>query len=78
MVMKDLGPVVTPRSVMHMQRVPIAVGHADLAFTMRTYVHAQDGALRAAADTLQRVVTLLCQRTGFRTSAQPGAVGFRS
>jgi len=39
---------------MHMQEVPIAVisrrlGHADLACTMRTYVHAQDGALRAAA-----------------------------
>jgi hypothetical protein len=24
-----------------MQGAPIAVGHADLAFTMRTYVHAQ-------------------------------------
>ena len=39
---------------MQMQGVPIAVisrriGRADLAFTMRTYVHAQDGALRAAA-----------------------------
>jgi integrase len=45
-----------------MQSVPIAVisawlGHADPAFTMRTYVHAQDGALTAAAATLQKVVT---------------------
>ena len=66
---------------MHMQGAPIAVisqwlGHADLAFTMRTYVHARDGALRAAADTLQRVVTVSCQRTGLRTSVQPGAFGF--
>ena len=49
-----LGPSGTPTSVMHMQEVLIAVisrrlGHADLACTMRTYVHAQDGALRAAA-----------------------------
>jgi integrase len=49
-------------SIMHAQSVPIAVisawlGHADPAFTMRTYVHAQDGALNAAADTLQKVVT---------------------
>ena len=49
-------------SIMHAQAVPIAVisawlGHADPAFTMRTYVHAQDGGLKAAADTLQKVVT---------------------
>jgi integrase len=49
-----LDPSVTPTSVMHMRGVPIAVisqrlGRADLACTMRTYVHAQDGALRAAA-----------------------------
>ena len=42
--------------------IPIAVisawlGYADPAFTMRTYVHAQDGALNVAADTLQKVVT---------------------
>ena len=35
---------------MYFQRVPIAVtakwlGHADSAFTMRTYVHSQDDAL---------------------------------
>lgn len=49
-------------SIMHAQSVPIAVisawlGRADPAFTMRTYVHAQDGALKAAAATLQKVVT---------------------
>ena len=40
---------------MHAQGVPIAVisawlGHADPAFTMRTYVHAQDDALTAVAE----------------------------
>lgn len=49
-------------SIMHAQGVPIAVisawlGHADPAFTMRTYVHAQNDALKAAAATLQMVVT---------------------
>jgi integrase len=49
-------------SIMHAQGVPIAVisawlGHADPAFTMRTYVHAQNDALKAAAATLQKVVT---------------------
>lgn len=49
-------------SIMHAQGVPIAVisawlGHADPAFTMRTYVHAEDDALKAAAATLQKVVT---------------------
>ncbi|MEB4207745.1 recombinase XerD [Mycobacterium sp. 94-17] len=33
------------------------VRHADPAFTMRTYVHAQDDALKLAAATLQKVVT---------------------
>jgi integrase len=47
---------------MHMQGLPIVVisqwlGHADPAFTMRTYVHSQDDALKLAAETLQRVVT---------------------
>jgi hypothetical protein len=47
-------------SIMHAQAVPIAVisawlGHADPAFTMRTYVHAQDDALKAATATLQKV-----------------------
>jgi integrase len=49
-------------SVMHMQGVPIAVisqwlGHADPAFTMRTYVHAGKDGLAAAAASLQRIVT---------------------
>ncbi|HWT47793.1 MAG TPA: tyrosine-type recombinase/integrase [Mycobacterium sp.] len=49
-------------SIMHAQAVLIAVisawvGHADPAFTMRTYVHAQNDALKAAADTLEKVVT---------------------
>jgi integrase len=49
-------------SIMHAQAVPIAVisawlGHADPAFTMRTYVHAQNDALKTAAATLQKVVT---------------------
>jgi integrase len=37
------------------------LGHADPAFTMRTYVHAQDEALKVAAATLQRVVSPSCQ-----------------
>ena len=49
-------------SIMHAQAVPIAVisawlGHADPAFTLRTYVHAQNNALKAAAAILQEVVT---------------------
>jgi integrase len=49
-------------TLMHMQGVPIVVisqwlGHGDPAFTMRTYVHSQDDALKIAAATLQRVVT---------------------
>lgn len=51
-------------SIMHAQAVPIAVisawlGHTDPAFTMRTYVHAENDGLKAAAATLQRVVTPL-------------------
>jgi integrase len=47
---------------MHAQDVPIAVisarpGHADPAFTMRTYVHAQNDALKAAAASWQKVAT---------------------
>lgn len=49
-------------TLMHMQGVPIVVisawlGHADPAFTMRTYVHSQDDALKVAAATLQQVTT---------------------
>jgi integrase len=44
-------------TLMHLQKVPIAViskwlGHATADFTMRTYIHAQDEALRDAADVL--------------------------
>ena len=49
-------------TLMHMQGVPIVVisqwlGHADPAFTVRTYFHSQDDALKIAAATLQQVVT---------------------
>lgn len=49
-------------TLLHLQGVPIAVisawlGHADNAFTMRTYVHSQPDALMAAAQTLGSVVT---------------------
>ena len=49
-------------TLMHMQGVPIVVisqwlGHADPAFTMRTYVHSRDDALKIAAASLQQVVT---------------------
>ncbi|WP_083873857.1 tyrosine-type recombinase/integrase, partial [Nocardia paucivorans] len=49
-------------TLMHLQGVPIAVisewlGHADSAFTMRTYVHSQNDALASAAGTLEAVVT---------------------
>jgi integrase len=32
------------------------LGHADPAFTMRTYVHSQDDSLKIAAASLQQVV----------------------
>ena len=46
----------TCATLMHLQNVPIALvaawlGHADLSFTMRTYVHAQPEALQQAADS---------------------------
>jgi integrase len=52
-------------TLMHMQGVPIVVisawlGHADPAFTMRTYVHHQDDALKVAAASLQQVVSTSC------------------
>jgi integrase len=45
---------------MHLQGVPAAViaawlGHADVAFTMRTYVHSQPDALADGAQSLARV-----------------------
>ncbi|MEQ7127067.1 tyrosine-type recombinase/integrase [Actinopolymorpha sp. B11F2] len=50
-------------TLMHLQGVPIAViaawlGHADSAFTMRTYVHSQDEALQNAAVVLGDVTGL--------------------
>jgi integrase len=44
----------TCATLMHLQGVPIALvaawlGHADVSFTMRTYVHAQPEALALAA-----------------------------
>ena len=53
----------TCATLMHLQGVPIVaisawLGHADPAFTMRTYVHCQNDALKTAAASLQRVVSL--------------------
>lgn len=50
-------------TTMHLQGVPAAViaawlGHADVAFTMRTYVHSQPDALADGARSLARVVTI--------------------
>lgn len=50
-------------TTMHLQNVPAAViaawlGHADVAFTMRTYVHSQPDALAEGAQSLARVVTI--------------------
>ena len=44
---------------MHLQNVPIAMvaawlGHTDVSFTLRTYVHAQPEALLEAAQSLTR------------------------
>jgi integrase len=46
-------------TLMHLRGVPIAViaawlGHASAAFTMATYVHSQDDALKDAANSLSR------------------------
>lgn len=53
----------TCATLMHIQGVPIAViaawlGHADASFTMRTYAHSQNDALRDAASSLAAVVTI--------------------
>src|SRR6201993_931323 len=50
-------------TTMHLQGVPAAViaawlGHADVAFTMRTYVHSQPNALADGARSLARIVTI--------------------
>ena len=52
----------TCATLMHLQGVPTAViaawlGHADAAFTVRTYAHSQVDALRAAASTLGSVTS---------------------
>lgn len=52
----------TCATLMHLQGIPVAViaawiGHKDASLTMRLYAHSQDTALKAAGDTLNRVVT---------------------
>jgi integrase len=49
----------TCATLMHLQGVPIALvaawlGHADVSFTLRTYVHAQPEALAVAARSFPR------------------------
>lgn len=56
-------------TTMHLQGVPAAViaawlGHADISFTMRTYVHSQPDALADGAQSLARVVTIRDNFTG--------------
>jgi integrase len=53
----------TRGTTMHLQGVPAAViaarlGHADVAFTMRTYAHLQPNALADGAQSSARVVTI--------------------
>lgn len=52
-------------TLMHLQGVPIVLisawlGHADPAFTMRTYLHEQHDGLKVAAAGLQQVVSTSC------------------
>jgi integrase len=54
---------------MHLQGVPAAViaawiGHKDASLTMKLYAHSQRHALKAAGDTLNRVVTSCDTDTG--------------
>ena len=54
---------------MHLRGVPIAViaawlGHASAAFTMATYAHSQDDALKGAASSFGRFVTTRDTETG--------------
>ena len=58
-------------TLMHLRGVPIAViaawlGHASAAFTMATYAHSQDDALKAAASSFGRVVTFCDTETSPR------------
>ncbi|MFI5958412.1 site-specific integrase [Cryptosporangium sp. NPDC051539] len=65
-------------TLLHLQGVPVAViaawlGHADAAFTMRTYVHPQEDALKDAAKALtKRRVTSRRQRRTARNHELPG------
>ena len=50
-------------TAMHLQGVPHVViaawlGHGDVSFTMRTYVHSQPDALAEGAQSLARIVTI--------------------
>ena len=59
----------TCATLMHLQAVPVAViaawiGHKDASLTLRLYAHSQNDALKAAGDTLNRVVT--SRDTGLR------------
>jgi integrase len=56
-------------TLMHLRQVPIAViaawlGHASAAFTMSVYAHSPDDALKAAASSFGRVVTIGDIETG--------------
>jgi integrase len=56
-------------TLMHLRGTPIAViaawlGHASAAFTMATYAHSQDEALKAAGSSFGRVVTFGDTETG--------------
>jgi integrase len=56
-------------TLMHLRGVPIAViaawlGHASAAFTMSVYAHSQDEALKGAAGSFGRVVTICDIETG--------------
>jgi integrase len=56
-------------TLMHLRNVPIAViaawlGHASAAFTMSRYTHSQDQALKDAASSFGRVVTIRDTETG--------------
>jgi integrase len=56
-------------TLMHLRNVPIAViaawlGHASAAFTMSRYTHSQDQALKDAASSFGRVVTIRDAETG--------------
>jgi integrase len=55
----------TCATLMHLQGVPTVViaawiGHSDPALTMRLYAHSQADALKAAGDSLNRVVSPTC------------------